>query len=125
VARLIRIAGASLLLGASSLIGAACGSGTSTALAKQACQHVNKSIALYNTITPSTPAPDAASIAERAQGELLKALPYAADATSGNGSLNALMTTIGEASRVPEYLLIPTLQSQCKSLQKSNPYNVQ
>jgi hypothetical protein len=86
---------------------------------------VDRSIALYETITPTTPASDASAIAGKAQMELLDALSSAADATSGDGSFNALMTTIGEASRVPENLLIPSLKAQCKVVLSTSPFLVQ
>ncbi len=106
---------------------AASGCGNSGAIsdAQSACRQVSKSIALYASITPSTPADQAAQIASMAQSELLAALPHAAAATSADGTYNALMTTIGEASRVPENLLIPALKAQCRVVMSTSPFLAQ
>ena len=54
--------------------------------------------------------------------ELLKATQSAADATSIDGSWNALMTTINEAERVPLTNLVPALSRLCKVADSSTPY---
>ncbi len=54
--------------------------------------------------------------------ELLKATPAAADATSIDGSWNALMTTINESERVPLQNLVPSLTRLCKVADSSTPY---
>jgi len=54
--------------------------------------------------------------------ELLKATPKAADATSIDGSWNALMTTINESERVPLKNLVPSLTRLCKVADSSSPY---
>ena len=57
-----------------------------------------------------------------AMSELLKATQPAADATSIDGSWNALMTTINEAERVPLTNLVPALTRLCKVADSSTPY---
>lgn len=54
--------------------------------------------------------------------ELLKATPKAADATSIDGSWNALMTTINESERVPLKDLVPSLTRLCQVADSSSPY---
>ena len=58
----------------------------------------------------------------KAQTQLLSALPDAARATSADGSYNSLMTTIQEADRVPEGLLVDSLRRQCKVIFSNTPY---
>ena len=58
----------------------------------------------------------------RAMSELLKATPAAADATSLDGSWNALMTTINESERVPLKDLVPSLTRLCKVADSTSPY---
>jgi hypothetical protein len=58
----------------------------------------------------------------RAMSELLKATPKAADATSIDGSWNALMTTINESERVPLANLVPSLTRLCKVADSTSPY---
>jgi uncharacterized protein YqgV (UPF0045/DUF77 family) len=58
----------------------------------------------------------------RAMSELLKATPKAADATSIDGSWNALMTTINESERVPLKNLVPSLTRLCMVADSSTPY---
>jgi hypothetical protein len=58
----------------------------------------------------------------RAMSELLKATPKAADATSIDGSWNALMTTINESERVPLKSLVAPLNRLCKVADSSSPY---
>jgi hypothetical protein len=62
------------------------------------------------------------SLEGRAMSELLKATPKAADATSIDGSWNALMTTINESERVPLKNLVPSLTRLCKVADSSTPY---
>ena len=54
--------------------------------------------------------------------ELIRATQSAADATSIDGSWNALMTTINEAERVPLTNLIPSLTRLCRVANSSTPY---
>jgi hypothetical protein len=63
-----------------------------------------------------------ASLEGRAMSELLRATPKAADATSIDGSWNALMTTINESERVPLKNLVPSLTRLCQVADSSSPY---
>jgi len=58
----------------------------------------------------------------RALGEILKATSYAAQATSSDGSWNPLMTTLGEAQRVPLEKLFPALKRICSVANSNEPY---
>ena len=124
MARLIRgrsLLAGGLLAGAALGLGA-CGHGAAVSQARQACTTVNESLKIYSQITPTTPPAEANQLTADAQAKLLSALPSAAAATSGDGSFNALMTTISEATRVPENLLVPSLTAQCKVVLSNTPY---
>jgi hypothetical protein len=83
-------------------------------LARQACVHVNLSVRYFELSTkPDVSLVDAARLRTKANAELRVALPLAAQATSADGSLNSLMTTISESATVDEAHLIPALKGQC------------
>ena len=83
-------------------------------LAHQACVHVKLSVRYFELSTqPDLSATDAARLRTKADAELRAALPLAAQATSANGSMNSLMTTISESATVDEAHLIPALKGQC------------
>jgi hypothetical protein len=87
------------------------------ALARQACTHVEVSVRDFELSTKATTPPaEAARLRNEASAELRAALPLAADATSADGSLNALMTTIAEGATVDEAHLLPALKGQCASI---------
>jgi len=95
------------------LLLSACGQ-DGAALARQACVHVNASIRYFERSTKSNISLAAAArLRTKADAELRAALPLAAQATSANGSMNALMTTISEGATVDEAHLIPALKGQC------------
>jgi hypothetical protein len=86
-------------------------------LALQACTHVDRSVRDYELSTKANvTASEAARLRTQADAELRAALPLAADATSADGSLNALMTTIAEGATVDEAHLVPALKGQCKEI---------
>jgi hypothetical protein len=94
----------------------ACGQ-SGQALAQQACTHVDRSVRDYEASTKANvAASEAARLRTQASAELRAALPLAADATSADGSMNALMTTISEGATVDEGHLVPALKSQCKKI---------
>ncbi len=62
------------------------------------------------------------SLQAKALGELLKGTQSAADATSMDGSWNALQTTINEAERVPLADLVASLTRICHVADSSTPY---
>ncbi len=99
---------------------AACSSG-GVDLARQACGHVDKSLALYKQAEEAPTQTEANTLAERAYVQLRTALPLAAMAAASNGQLQALMTTLSETNRVGEQHLITSLRDQCAAAQQSNP----
>lgn len=96
----------------------ACSNG-GTALAKQACVHVDDSITLFTRAEHETNQATAAQTARRARTELERAEPLAAEATSQNPAYNPLMTTLQEIGRTSEANLIPALDAQCAAV--TNP----
>jgi hypothetical protein len=83
-------------------------------LARQACVHVKLSVHYYElSIKPTVSPVDAARLRTEADAELRAALPLAAQATSANGLMNSLMTTISESATIDEAHLIPALKGQC------------
>lgn len=111
--RSVRRATAALALsgGAATLLAACSGSGT--ALARQACVHVDASIRLYTQAQHEPDAAVARRKADQAIGQLEAALPIAAQANSANPAYNPLMTTLQEIGRTSESNLIPALRAQC------------
>ena len=113
-AKLGRLAAGSVLaLGLGSAL-SACGSGNGTALAKQACTHVDRSIGLLKESALQSDKTDAARLTQRAYIELRDALPIAAKAAYLDGQWQALMTTVSESNRVPETTLTTALAAQCR-----------
>jgi hypothetical protein len=103
-----------------------CGGQSGQALAQQACVHVTLSVRYFERSTePDLPAGEAAHLRSKADAELRVALPLAADATSANGNLNALMTTISEGATVDEAHLVPALKGQCASVNTNVNVNPQ
>ena len=91
--------------------------------ARAACVKVDAALALYaRSERPGIDAATKNSLAARAMASLLAATPEAAAATSADGSWNPLMTTIGEAQRVPISNLVPALTRLCAVANSSQPY---
>lgn len=88
-------------------------SNSGTALAKQACVHVDASIRLYTQAEHETDSATARRKADEAIGQLEDALPIAAQANSADAAFNPLMTTLQEIGRTSETNLIPALRAQC------------
>jgi hypothetical protein len=105
-------AGGVVAIGLGSVL-SACGD-NGTALAKQACTHVNLSLSLLQESDGRADQAEAAKLKERAYIELLTALPIAAQAAGHDDQWQALMTTISEGNRVPESTLVGALNAQCK-----------
>jgi len=94
-----------------------CGQQSGLGLARQACVHVSLSVRDFELSTkPGTTTAEANRLRSKADAELRTALPLAAAATSDDGSLNALMTTISESATVDEAHLIPALKGQCATV---------
>ena len=93
---------------------AGCGQQDGMSLARQACVHVRLSVHDFELSTrPGTSIQNGDHLRTEADEELRAALPLAAAATSDDGSLNSLMTTISEGATVDEAHLIPALKGQC------------
>jgi hypothetical protein len=104
----ILVAGAALALSACS------GTSEGQSLARQACVHVNRSIADYLlAVKVTTPPATAAHLQDEADQQLRAALPLAAAANSDDGTWNSLMTAISESGSIDEGHLIPSLHAQC------------
>lgn len=114
-----------LALLAAPLAVASCGNGAATSDAKAACKRIEVSLKTFERSQTATSAADASRLAAQAQSQLLSSLSFAAQATSADGSFNALMTTVSEANRVPEKYLIPALRRQCQVINSSTPYLAQ
>jgi hypothetical protein len=96
------------------LLLSACGQQNGIDLARQACVHVKLSVRDFElSAKPETAALTSARLRAKASAQLRVALPLAADATSADGSMNSLMTTISESATVDEAHLIPALKGQC------------
>ena len=80
---------------------AGCASHDGTDLARQACQHVERSLALYQA-SLHAPSP-AVATAKQAQAvaQLRDALPIAATAAGEAGQYQALMATLDESDHLP------------------------
>ena len=92
---------------------AGCASHNGTDLARQACQHVERSLTLYQaSLHAASPAVAAAQQAQ-AVAQLRDALPIAATAAGEAGQYQALMATLAESDHLPESLLVHALGAQC------------
>ena len=106
-----RLAAASAVAGLA--IFAGCSNGDALALARQACVHVDRSVALFHR-ADGEPAGPAVADRARALQQLHVALPLAATAAGQQAQWQALMTTISELSRVPPETLLNPLHEQCQ-----------
>lgn len=122
MARLRLIGVASALLAAGVTL-SACGTGAAVADARTSCTFVTKALALQaRSERPGLSAAEVSSLQAAAMSELLKGSSAAAAATSSDGSWNPLMTTIGEAERVPLSDLVASLTRLCQVANSSSPY---
>lgn len=123
MARLVRSLGVVTSLALASLLFASCGSSSGVADVRHACVDVTKALAIEKqSQSPGLSAARQQRLHADALARLLKATPYAAAATSQNGSWNPLMTTINEAERVPMAHLVDSLTRLCKVADSSTPY---
>ena len=101
----------------------ACGVGGAVTDARRSCVNVRLALSLEKrSESPGISATRRAALQADALSELLKATPMAAEATSIDGSWNPLMTTIGEAERVPIVDLVPSLTRLCQVANSTSPY---
>jgi hypothetical protein len=96
----------------------ACGS-SGTTLAKQACTHVDRSLALLAESAHKADASSSSMLQQEAYLQLRQALPIAAEAAYHDGQWQALMTTVAEINRVPETTLVGALEAQCQQADSS------
>jgi hypothetical protein len=97
---------------------AACGN-SGTALAQQACAHVQRAMTLLKRSDHQTDPVQVARLKGQATSELQDALPIAAQAAFHDGQWQALMTTLSEINRVPATTLVTALTAQCQSANSS------
>jgi hypothetical protein len=123
VARVVRVLGPISALVVASVVLSSCGTSGAVTDARASCVLVKRAIVIQTqSEAPTISAHRRAVLEGRAMSELLKATPSAADATSLDGSWNALMTTINESERVPLKDLVPSLTRLCKVADSSSPY---
>ena len=123
MARLVRVVRPLAALVLASVALSACGTSGAVTDARASCVFVKRAIELQTqSEATNLTAAQRATLQGRAMSALLKATPAAADATSLDGSWNALMTTINESERVPLKNLVPSLTRLCKVADSSSPY---
>ena len=122
MARLRRL-GLLATLACAGLLLSACGTGSAISQARTSCGFVHKALVLQaRSQAQGITAAQSNVLQGQAMSELLKGSSSAAAATSSDGSWNPLMTTIGEAERVPLENLVPALTRMCKVADSSSPY---
>ena len=123
MARVVRVLGPLSALVLASVVLSSCGTNGAVADARASCVLVKRALTIQTqSETPTLSAAQRAALEGRAMSELLKATPMAADATSIDGSWNALMTTINESERVPLKNLVPSLTRLCRVADSSTPF---
>jgi hypothetical protein len=123
VARVVRVLVPLGALVLASVVLASCGTSGAVTDARASCVLVKRALVIQTRSEASNlTAAQRAALEGQAMSELLKATPKAADATSIDGSWNALMTTINESERVPLKNLVPSLTRLCKVADSSSPY---
>lgn len=123
MARVARPLGVLATLTVAGALLSACGTGAAVADARKSCVDVKAALALHQrSVQPGLSAGQVSTLNAKAVSELLKATPFAAAATSIDGSWNPLMTTINEAERVPVSDLVASLTRLCKVADSSTPY---
>lgn len=91
-------------------------------LARQACRHVNRSLALLDQASHAATSTRVDSLQQEALAQMRAALPIAAEAAYDDAQWQALMTTLSESNRVPPTTLVPALRQQCAQAD-SSPFN--
>jgi hypothetical protein len=98
-----------------------CAHADALALVRQACGHVDKSLALYESSTVTSSASVAQSDDAAALQQLRDALPLAATAAGEDATWQAFVTTLSESNRVPESDLVRALRQQCAAVSSGGP----
>ncbi len=99
----------------------ACGN-SGVSLAREACGHITRSIALLHQSANHSDPARSAQLQQQAYQQLRTALPLTAEAAYDDNQWQALMTTVSESNRVAETTLIPALQAQCSDADQA-PFN--
>jgi hypothetical protein len=86
-----------------------------------ACKIVNEAIVTYEHAITVTGEARSAAVAH-AQSQLKGAMRDAGQATSEDGTYNALQTTISESARVGMGNVVPSLRAQCSSILDPHPF---
>jgi hypothetical protein len=94
-----------------------CANSAALGLVRQACHHVQISLALYHRAQKQPDPVLAAKERSEAEDQLGQASPLAAIAAGQSSQWQALMATLAENSRTPESDLVPALQAQCAGVQ--------
>jgi len=94
-----------------------CANSAALGLVRQACHHVNISLALYRASERDPDVRQAADDRSRAEAQLQTASPLAAEAAGEASQWQALMATLAEGGRLPESDLVQALQQQCAVVQ--------
>lgn len=106
-----------------SVVLASCGANGAVADARHSCVDVNHALSLQQeSEQPGLSAAQRDGLQAQALSRLLKATPFAARATSIDGTWNPLMTTINEAERVPLADLAASLERLCRVANSKTPY---
>jgi len=115
-----------LLAGAlvvSGLTLSACGSGQAVANARLACKQVTIALATQKkSEAPGLSTTQVDVLQSLALAQLQKASPFAATATTSDGSWNALQTAISETKRVPLKYMTASLTRLCQIANSDTPY---
>ena len=100
-----------------------CGVGGAVTDARESCRYVHKALQIQKESTePGLSAHKRLTLQANALAELLRGTQAAADATSMDGSWNALQTTINEAERVPLSDVVAPLTRLCQVADSTTPY---
>ena len=122
MARLKSISLASALL-VTGLTLSACGSGAAIANARLACKQVTIALATQKkSEAPGLTSAQVDALQSLALAQLQKASPFAATATTADGSWNALQTAISEGKRVPLKYMTASLTRLCQIANSDTPY---
>jgi len=114
-----RAAGAAGTALALALVLAACSNQEGVSLARQACQHVDRSLALYRTSLRDRGTQASGARQQEAVAQLRAALPLASSAAGDAGEFQGLMSTLAESDHLPESLLVHALSEQCAAAQSN------
>jgi hypothetical protein len=90
-----------------------CANSAALGLVRQACHHVELSLALYRSSLTETNPQRAAQEQSQAEQQLEIASPLASIAAGQAPQWDAFMATLAENTRLPEADLVHALQAQC------------